>query len=176
MHPISEILITIADYIRYATSRFNAAGLSFSHGFESALDEASFLVLHSLHLPHDMPPAYGNAKLLPDERAALLDKIETRLHGKPLAYITGEAWFAGRAFFVNEHVLIPRSPIAELIEQSFAPWLTQPPDRVLDLCTGSGCIAVALAVQFPDAEVTATDISQEALAVAQRNIDAHGGR
>jgi len=172
--PITDQLHSIADYIRYATSQFTKAQLGFHQGFDAALDEASFLVLHALHLPHDMPPAYAQALLLPEEKAALMGKIARRLAGEPLAYVTGEAWFAGLAFEVNPNVLIPRSPIAELIEQGFAPWLEDAPARILDLCTGSGCIAIALAAHFQDARVDAADISTEAVAVAERNAKAHG--
>jgi len=172
--PITDQLHSIADYIRYATSQFTKAQLGFHQGFDAALDEASFLVLHTLHLPHDMPPAYAQALLLPEEKTALMGKIARRIAGEPLAYVTGEAWFAGLAFEVNPNVLIPRSPIAELIEQGFAPWLESAPARILDLCTGSGCIAIAIAAHFQDARVDAADISTEALAVAERNAVAHG--
>jgi ribosomal protein L3 glutamine methyltransferase len=165
----TECLRTICDFIRYATSRFNEANLSFTHGFDSALDEATYLVLHTLHLPHDMPPAYGAAQLLGSEREAILARIETRLQHVPTAYITKEAWFAGMAFKVDENVLIPRSPIAELIESGFSPWLSQNPDRILDLCTGSGCIGIAAAAHFPDAEVDLVDVSEAALKLARFN-------
>jgi len=170
----TNVLSTICDYIRYATTRFNAASLSFTHGFESALDEASYLVLHTLHLPHDMPPAYGAATLLKDERASVLARIEARIARKPLAYITGEAWFGGLAFKVDESVLIPRSPIAELIEQSFEPWLQAIPNRILDLCTGSGCIGIACAAHFTDAHVDLVDLSDAALRIAEFNAGQHG--
>jgi ribosomal protein L3 glutamine methyltransferase len=170
----TDCLSTICDFIRYATSRFNEAQLSFTHGFDSALDEASFLVLHTLHLPHDMPPAYAQATLLPEERQRLLERINKRLQHVPIAYITGEAWFAGRAYKVDETVLIPRSPIAELIEQNFEPWLQAAPESILDLCTGSGCIAIACAAQFPEAKVDAVDLSFDALKLAQFNADQHG--
>ncbi len=172
--PISDQLHSIADYIRYATSQFTKAQLGFHQGFDAALDEASFLVLHTLHLPHDMPPAYAQATLLPEEREHVLSQIARRVAGEPLAYVTGEAWFAGLAFEVNPSVLIPRSPIAELIEQGFEPWLLDAPALILDLCTGSGCIAIACAARFQDALVDAADISTEALAVAERNAIAHG--
>jgi ribosomal protein L3 glutamine methyltransferase len=174
MTDITTTLRTIADYIRYATSAFTRAGLHFHQGFDSALDEASFLVLHTLALPHDMPPAYANTALMPDERAQILENIQRRLAGEPLAYITGEAWFAGRAYQVSPAVLIPRSPIAELIEQGFQPWLEESPERILDLCTGSGCIGIACAIQFPDAQVDLADISPEALAIAEKNAANHG--
>ena len=170
----TDVLSTICDFIRYATTRFNEANLSFTHGFESALDEASYLVLHTLHLPHDMPPAYGAATLLIDERAAVLARIAARIARKPLAYITGEAWFGGLAFKVDESVLIPRSPIAELIENSFEPWLQAMPSRILDLCTGSGCIGIACAAHFSDAHVDLVDLSEAALQIATFNAEQHG--
>ena len=170
----TDVLSTICDFIRYATTRFNEANLSFTHGFDSALDEASYLVLHTVHLPHDMPPAYGAATLLQAEREAVLARIEARLARKPLAYITGEAWFGGLAFKVDESVLIPRSPIAELIEQGFEPWLQAIPNRILDLCTGSGCIGIACAAHFTDAHVDLVDLSEAALKIAEFNAEQHG--
>ncbi len=170
----TDVLSTICDFIRYATTRFNEAKLSFTHGFDSALDEASYLVLHTLHLPHDMPPAYGAATLLDSERAAVLARIDARIARKPLAYITGEAWFGGLAFKVDETVLIPRSPIAELIEQGFEPWLQAIPNRILDLCTGSGCIGIACAAHFTDAQVDLVDLSDAALKIAEFNAEQHG--
>ena len=170
----TDVLITISDFIRYGCSRFNAAGLSFTQGFDSALDEATYLILDALHLPHDMPPAYGAAKLLPSERTHVLGYIEKRLARIPSAYITGEAWFGGMAFKVDESVLIPRSPIAELIEQSFAPWLDEAPSHILDLCTGSGCIGIGCAVRFPEAHVDLVDISEAALQIARFNVEQHG--
>jgi ribosomal protein L3 glutamine methyltransferase len=170
----TDVLSTICDFIRYATTRFNEVGLSFTHGFDSALDEATFLVLHTLHLPHDMPPAYGAATLLKPEREAVLARIEQRLARIPIAYITGEAWFGGMAFKVDNTVLIPRSPIAELIEQGFEPWLGREPERILDLCTGSGCIGIACAARFADATVDLTDISDSALKLAEFNAAQHG--
>lgn len=170
----TDVLITISDFIRYGCSRFNAAGLSFTQGFDSALDEASYLVLSALHLPHDMPPAYGAAKLLPAERQQVLSYLDKRLARVPSAYITGEAWFGGMAFKVDDSVLIPRSPIAELIEQSFAPWLLSDPSHILDLCTGSGCIGIGCAVRFPEAHVDLVDISEPALQIAQFNVNQHG--
>lgn len=170
----TDVLITISDFIRYGCSRFNAANLSFTQGFDSALDEATYLVLSALHLPHDMPPAYGAAKLLAAEREKVLSFLDRRLARVPSAYITGEAWFGGMAFKVDESVLIPRSPIAELIEQSFAPWLTDEPMQILDLCTGSGCIGIGCAARFPDAHVDLVDISEPALQIARFNAEQHG--
>jgi ribosomal protein L3 glutamine methyltransferase len=168
-------LHTIGDWIRYGASRFNRAELHFGHGYDSALDEASQLVLHTLSLPHDLPPAYASARLLPNERkqihARIVERVRTR---KPLAYILGEAWFAGLAFKSSPAALVPRSPIAELIEAQFQPWLADAPQTILDLCTGSGCIAIACAVAFPQAQVVGSDVSAQALALAEENAALHG--
>lgn len=173
---VARELETVIDLIRYATSRFNAAGLWHGHGFERALDEASYLVLHALHLPHDLPPSYGVARVLEEERERVLRLIERRIEERiPAAYLTGEAWFAGLAFKVSPAVLIPRSPIAELIEQQFEPWARgRRLERILDLGTGSGCIAIACAVHLPEAQVVASDVSEAALELARENALAHG--
>lgn len=169
---MTDCLRTVRDFIRYAVSRAGEAGVVQGQGFDSALDEACFLVLRSLHLPHDLPPAYAGAALLDDERQMLLERIERRVAERvPAAYLVGEAWFAGLPFAVGPGVLIPRSPIAELIENGFEPWLDgQPPARVLDLCSGSGCIGIAIASQFEDAQVDLVDLSAQALEYARRNI------
>lgn len=174
--PLTDELKTIRDFIRYATSRFNAARVAYGQGFESALDEASYLVLASLHLPPDLPPAYAGARLLADERHLLLERIEARVRDRvPVAYLTGEAWFAGMSFRVSRDVLIPRSPFAELIEKGLMPWLGErDPQRALDLCTGSGCIGIALAAHFPGLAVDLVDVSESALAIARQNIADHG--
>jgi len=173
---LTDVLSSVCDFIRYATSRFNAAGLSFSQGFETALDEASYLVLTTLHLPHDLPPVYAAATLLADERAVVLERIRRRVEERiPVAYLTGEAWFAGLAFRVSPDVLIPRSPIAELIERGFEPWLAgRPVAHALDLCCGSGCIGIAMATHLPDAHVDLVDISAPALVLATANAADHG--
>ena len=165
-------LSTIIDFIRYGASRFAAAGLTFGHSHDNAMDEATHLVLHSLHLPHDLSPNYGQAKLVAGEKAALLALIERRIgERKPVAYLTGEAWFAGLAFKVDERVLVPRSPIAELIQSGFTPWLDgRDVSRALDLCTGSGCIGIAMAAHNPDWQVDLADISDDALELARENI------
>jgi len=172
--PVTETLSTLLDYIRYAASRFSEAGLHYGHGTATALDEAAALVLHASHCPHNLPTGYFAATLTPVEREAVIALIERRIHErKPLAYLTGQAWFAGLSFYVDERVLVPRSPLAELIERQFAPWLDGTATRILDLCTGSGCIAIACAYAFPEACVDAVDISAEALAVAAINCAQH---
>lgn len=168
---MSQELQTIIDLIRYGASRFNAAGLTFGHSFDNALDEATQLTLHALHLPHDLPPAYGNARITEAEKeevlALFLRRIEERI---PACYLTGEAWFAGLSFKSDPRALVPRSPIAELIEAGFQPWLgDREVRRALDLCTGSGCIAIAMAHYNPDWHVDGVDISDDALALAREN-------
>ncbi|MBB5940914.1 50S ribosomal protein L3 N(5)-glutamine methyltransferase [Xanthomonas sp. 3307] len=164
-------LHTIIDLIRYGTSRFNAAGLSFGHSYDNALDEATQLVLHALHLPHDLGPAYGSARVTTPEKAQVLALFERRIAERiPAAYLTGEAWFAGLSFKSDARALVPRSPIAELIEAGFEPWLAgRPVERALDLCTGSGCIAIAMAHYNPNWRVDAVDISDDALSLAAEN-------
>lgn len=167
-------LCTIRDFIRWAVSQFNAAGLFFGHGTDNAWDEAVALILHSVNLPHDSNPAVLDARLTPPEREKIASLIQKRVEKRiPIAYLMHEARFGGLSFYVDERVLIPRSPIAELIENQFQPWLTETPETILDLCTGSGCIAIACAKAFPDSEVDAIDISEEALAVAKINVLRH---
>ena len=170
---MSAELHTIIDFIRYGASRFGAAGLSFGHSFDNALDEATQLVLHALHLPHDTGPAYGHARLVTDEKAQVLALFQRRIDERiPACYLTGEAWFAGLSFKCDSRALVPRSPIAELIESGFEPWLGgREVHRVLDLCTGSGCIAIATAHYNPYWEVDAVDLSPDALALARENIE-----
>lgn len=172
---ILDTLDTIRDYIRYATSRFNEAGLFFGHGTDNAWDEAFQLVLHTVHLPHDIPPTVLDAKLTQKEQLAILALINERVEKRvPLPYLIHQAWFAGLSFYVDNRVLIPRSPVAELIEQRFAPWIAEENiNSVLDLCTGSGCIAIATAHYLPEATVHASDISQDALEVARINLLRH---
>ncbi len=165
-------LHTLRDYLRFATSAFQRAGLHFGHGTDNAFDEAAALVLHCLRLPHEHLPELMDANLLRSERLDILEKIELRCAKRlPVPYITGEAWFAGWPFDVDARVLIPRSPIAELIETGFEPWLAgHYPGRILDLCTGSGCIGIACALYFDEAKVTLADVSEDALKVAEQNI------
>lgn len=170
-------LQTLRDFLRWTTSRFLEAGLFYGHGNEDAFNEASQLLLSSLNLPvNELPELFLDARLTSDEKNKLLCLIEKRIEQRiPLPYLTHEAWFAGLPFYVDERVLIPRSPFAELIDNQFQPWLESPDelDRILDLCTGSGCIAIALAMAFPEATVDAVDISEDALAVADINIKKH---
>ncbi|MFT3762030.1 MAG: 50S ribosomal protein L3 N(5)-glutamine methyltransferase [Pseudoxanthomonas sp.] len=168
--PAAELL-TIIDLIRYGASRFNAAGLSFGHSHDNALDEATHIVLHSLHLPPDLGPAYGQARLTAAEKAEILALFQRRIDERiPAAYLTGEAWFAGLSFKTDKRALVPRSPIAELIESGFEPWLGgREVNRALDLCTGSGCIAIAMGHYNPGWQVDGADISDDALALAGEN-------
>ena len=166
---MTQELATIVDFIRYGASRFGAAGLTFGHSYDNALDESTHLVLHALHLPHDLSPAYGSARLTADEKRVVFDLIERRIaEHKPVAYLTGEAWFAGLKFKSDARALVPRSPIAELIQSGFVPWLDERPvERALDLCTGSGCIGIAMAAHNPDWRVDLADISDDALSLAR---------
>ena len=172
----TDALATVGDFIRWAASRFQAAGLHFGHGTDNALDEAAALVLGSLHLPPDLHAAYFACRLDADERERLFMQIDERVsRRRPVPYILGEAWFCGLAFAVDETVLIPRSPIAELIESGFSPWVD--PDRlerIADVGTGSGCIAIATAMALPGAQVDALDNSPAALASARDNAHRHG--
>ena len=171
----AEQLSTIRDCIRWGVSRFHQAGLFYGHGMASALDEAVYLSLFALHLPHDFPAEYFDSRITLEERQAVLQLLQRRVdEHKPAAYLTNEAWFCGLKFYVNDQVLVPRSPIAELIQQGFEPWVeAEQVESVLDLCTGSGCIAIACAYAFEDAEIDGVDISPAAIEVARRNVAEH---
>ncbi len=172
----TESLETLLDFIRWGASRFGTEGLFFGHGTDNALDESTFLVLHALNLQHDLPHLYLHSRLTADEKAAVMELFKRRVNERlPAAYLTNNAIFAGLSFYVDESVLVPRSPIAELIENCFQPWID--PERVikvLDMCAGSGCIGIACAYSFPEAEVDMVDVSPEAVRVAERNIRQHG--
>ena len=168
---MTDELQTIIDLIRYGASRFSAAGLTFGHSYDNAIDEATQLTLHALHLPHDLGPAYGQARVTLAEKEEVLGLFLRRIEERvPAAYLTGEAWFAGLSFKSDARALVPRSPIAELILSGFEPWLGgREVRRALDLCTGSGCIAIAMAHYNPDWHVDGADISDEALSLAREN-------
>ena len=166
-------LITVRDYIRYAVSRFNAAGLFFGHGSDNAWDEAAYLTLHTLNLPLDRLEPFLDARLLTSERDALLDIYRRRCEERlPAAYLTNEAWLGEHRFYVDDRVIVPRSFIAELLLEQLTPWIEDPwaIHSALDLCTGSGCLAILTALAFPEAEVDAVDLSEDALSVAERNV------
>ena len=172
---VSEQLHTVNDYVRFGASQFNQADLYFGHGTNNAWHEALTLVMHQLALPQALSDELMQCRLVSAERIAILQLFERRIvEGLPAAYLTNQAMFCGLPFYVDERVLVPRSPIGELIEQNFAGLIESSPERILDLCTGSGCIAIACAVAFPEAEVDAVDLSIDALDVAQINIDGHG--
>jgi ribosomal protein L3 glutamine methyltransferase len=170
----STIFTTPRDLLRHAVTRFNTAKLFFGHGSAEAFDEAAYLILHTLKLPLDKLEPFLDAKLLPHEVDNVLAVIERRaVERVPAAYITNEAWLGTYRFYVDERVIVPRSFIAELIPDYFSPWVPDPEaiENVLELCTGSGCLAIMMADAFPQAAVDAVDISGDALAVARRNVD-----
>lgn len=168
---------TLRDLLRHAVTRFHTEGLFFGHGSSNAYDEAAYLLLHTLKLPLEQLDPFLDAKLLPEEIKALLALIEKRaVERMPVAYLTHEAWLGEYKFYVDERVIVPRSFIAELIPEQFAPWVQDPEEvtHILELCTGSGCLAILLADAFPNAQIDAIDISSDALAVARRNVDDYG--
>lgn len=170
-------LRTLRDWLRFAVSAFSEAQLSFGHGSASAYDEAAYLILHTLHLPLDTLEPFLNARLTEGECAALRDVLTQRVQQRvPAAYLTHEAWLGDFRFYVDERVIVPRSFIAELLRDEFVPWIADADNvtRVLDLCTGSGCLAILAAHAFPSAEVDAVDISPDALEVARRNVADYG--
>ncbi len=165
---------TLRDLLRHAVTRFNSEGLFFGHGSSNAYDEAAYLLLHTLKLPIDKLDPFLDARLLPEEISTLLKVIERRAVDRvPAAYITHEAWLGDFNFYVDERVIVPRSFIAELIPEQFQPWVQDPwaVSDVLELCTGSGCLAILLADAFPNAQVDAVDLAKDALDVAQRDVD-----
>lgn len=172
--PIDE-LYTVRDFLRYVSSRFADSPLYFGHGTDNVWDESVQLVMRSLHLPLENNTLFLDARLTRDERKLILERMERRIEQRvPLAYLLGEAWFMGLPFHVDERVLVPRSPLGELIQKGLQPWLGEHPvARVLDLCTGSGCIGIAAATVFDEAEVDLSDISADALEVAAVNIEYH---
>ncbi|MDR0233678.1 MAG: 50S ribosomal protein L3 N(5)-glutamine methyltransferase [Zoogloeaceae bacterium] len=170
-------LVTLRDCLRFAVSRFNEAGLHFGHGTDNAWDEAVYLSLFALHLPPDRLEPFLDARLPLAERETLLNLYRRRIEERlPAAYLTRQAWLSGYCFRVDERVIVPRSFIAELLLERLSPWLSEPENvgRVLDLCTGSGCLAILAALAFPKARVDAIDVSSEALAVARDNLADYG--
>jgi ribosomal protein L3 glutamine methyltransferase len=164
---------TVRDFVLWAEGRFDAAGLYFGHGTDNARDEAAWLVAATLHIPFADLDTQVDRVLTESEARLVRERAEARIATrKPLAYLLHEAWFAGHRFYVDERVIVPRSLIGEFIHDEFRPWIDpQGVTRVLDLCTGSGCIAIAAALAFPEADVDAADISRDALAVAERNVE-----
>ncbi|MDO8347902.1 MAG: 50S ribosomal protein L3 N(5)-glutamine methyltransferase [Rugosibacter sp.] len=174
--PIDELL-TLRDWLRWAVSRFTAAELFFGHGTDNAWDEAIWLLLATLNLPRDRLEPFLDARLTRNERLAVANIIEQRVARRlPAAYLLNEAWLGPYRFYVDERVIVPRSYFAELLEDGLAPWVEDPEavTSALDLCTGSGCLAIVMAHAFPNASIDAIDISPAALAVARRNITGHG--
>lgn len=171
---VCDELLTIRDFLRWGASEFTAANLFYGHGTDNPWDEAEVLVLHALHLTPPLTNEWLDSRLTRAERERVLANLVRRVQERiPAAYITGQTWFAGLPFVVDERVLVPRSPLGELIQKRFEPWLIQSPQRILDLCTGSGCIGIACAYSFPEAEVQLSDISYDALDVAWENIQRH---
>lgn len=170
-------LLTLRDLIRYGVSRLNAAQVALGHGSDNAWDETVYLVLHALHLPLDTLEPFLDARVLTEERNRVLELIDRRVTERvPAAYLTNEAWLRGHRFYVDARVIVPRSPIAELLDEGLSPWVqdAQAVDSVLDMCTGSGCLAILSALAFPYAQVDAVDVSPGALEVARRNVDDYG--
>ncbi|MDD4978753.1 MAG: 50S ribosomal protein L3 N(5)-glutamine methyltransferase [Gallionella sp.] len=170
----TQDLFTIRDYVRFAVSRFHQANLFFGHGSSEAYDEAVYLVLHTLHLPLDRLEPFLDARLTESERSALIHILQRRVEERiPAAYLTKEAFLGEFSFYVDERVIVPRSFIAELLRDSLSPWVADPEavHSVLDMCTGSGCLAILAAHMFPNAGVDAVDLSLDALDVAQHNVD-----
>lgn len=174
--PLAE-LVTVRDWLRYAVSRFNRNKVFFGHGCTNAFDEAVWLIMHALDLPADRLEPFMDACILGEEREHLLALIDRRVDERvPTAYLTNEAWLNGFRFKVDPRVIIPRSFFAELLEGGFAPWVSNPETvgSALDLCCGSACLAILMTQAFPEAQIVAVDLSDDALAVAQENVDDYG--
>ncbi len=173
----TESLITVRDWLRFAVSRFNEAELFFGHGSDNAFDEAAYLILHTLHLPLDRLEPFLDASLTHGESEEVQAIVERRVMERiPAAYLTNEAWLGEHRFYVDERVIVPRSFIAELLHEQLAPWIEDADEvtRVLDLCTGSGCLAILASLAFPNAGVDAVDLSGDALDVAAKNVTDYG--
>jgi len=173
MNNVADELLTVRDWMRWAVSRFNEADLFYGHGTENAWDEAAWLILATLHLPRHTLEPWLDARLTQKERLAVLNLLQQRIARRlPTAYLVQEAWLGEFRFYVDERVIVPRSYFAELLEDGFSPWIENSEEvtSALDLCTGSGCLAILMAHAFPNAEIDAIDISPDALAVASRNI------
>jgi ribosomal protein L3 glutamine methyltransferase len=168
-------LITIRDYMRWGASQITRHQVFLGHGLATPLHESAALVLHALFQPYNLDDCYLDARLTIEERHTVVHLLNQRIKDrKPVAYLTHEAQFAGLSFYVDERVLVPRSPIAELVEQRFAPWVDETQVfNILDLCTGSACIAIACAYAFPEAQVDAVELSADAMDVAKINIQKH---
>lgn len=174
--PIDD-LYTLRDWLRWAVSRFNEARLFFGHGCDNAYDEAAWLVLHALHLPPDRLESFLDARLTRSERQTVFNLLNLRISKRiPSAYLTQQAWLGSHDFYVDNRVIVPRSYFAELLEDGLSPWLPDgmPVNHALDLCTGSGCLAILMALAFPGARIDAIDLSPAALDVARRNVEDYG--
>ena len=170
-------LSTVSDLLRFAVSRFNQANLFFGHGTTNAYDEAAYLILHTLHLPLDRLEPFLDARLLPEEVDAVVEILRRRVEERlPAPYLTHEAWLGDLRFYVDERVIVPRSFIAELLREHLQPWVEDPEAITsgLDMCTGSGCLAILMALTFPNALIDAVDLSTDALDVARRNVADYG--
>jgi len=170
-------LKTVRDWLRFAVTRFNEAGLSFGHGTTNARDEAAYLILHTLKLPLDRLDPFLDKTLSAEEIEAVSRMLRRRVEQRvPAAYLTNEAWLGDFRFYVDERVIVPRSYIAELLRDELSPWVKDPESvgAALDLCTGSGCLAILLAQIFPNARVDATELSSDALEVASKNVSDYG--
>lgn len=173
---VSQQLTTVIDFIRYCATQMNQSDVYFGHGTDNAWDDALALVMHVIDMPIALGQKVMHARLLEQEKQQILTLLQQRIEAHiPLPYLTNHSFYCGLDFYVDERVLIPRSPIAELIETQFEPWLAaESVNNILELCTGSGCISIAMAYAFENASIIASDISEDALAVAAINVDNHG--